>query len=266
MVRAARLLIVDDDLALLEAVRTALSPPHSVAIATTGREALEHVTNGWLPDLVLLDYVLPDASGLALLETIKRAHPSVPIILMTGFGSEDVALQALRLGARDYIKKPFALGHLLSRVQRLLDARRGPRSRGHPRWTLAPASPGPAVEAHADNVRRAIAFIEANLQADLRLEHVAREAGMSKFYFSRRFKATTGASFRAFLARRRIARAVALLGEGRHSISEVYQEVGFKDLSHFSRVFRLLTGQPPSRYRRALRRPSGDLPASHASG
>ncbi|HTU01720.1 MAG TPA: AraC family transcriptional regulator, partial [Candidatus Sulfotelmatobacter sp.] len=87
-----------------------------------------------------------------------------------------------------------------------------------------------------------------------RLEQVAREAGMSKFYFSRQFKAATGASFRGFLARRRVARAVALLGEGKRSVSEVSQDVGFKDLSHFSRVFHLLTGQPPSRYRKAVRR------------
>jgi AraC family transcriptional regulator len=96
----------------------------------------------------------------------------------------------------------------------------------------------------------AIAFIEGQLHSELRLNQVRREAGMSKFHFFRRFKEATGLTFREFLARGRVARALRLLCDRDRSVSQVYLDVGFKDLSHFSRVFRKLTGQSPSRYRR----------------
>ena len=98
-------------------------------------------------------------------------------------------------------------------------------------------------------IQRAIAYIETHLDKHLTLNQVACEAGMSKFHFCRHFKADMGLTFREFLARRRIAKAADLLRQGNQSVSEVYMDVGFKDLSHFSRVFRKITGQPPSRYR-----------------
>ena len=72
---------------------------------------------------------------------------------------------------------------------------------------------------------------------------------MSKFHFCRHFKAVVGMSFQEFLARRRIARASVLLRDHKRTVTEVYLEVGFKDLSHFGRVFRKVTGHPPSRFR-----------------
>jgi AraC-like DNA-binding protein len=100
-----------------------------------------------------------------------------------------------------------------------------------------------------NHLRRALAFIAANLHTHLSLERVAREGGMSKFHFCRHFKSVMGMSFREFLARRRIERASVLLRDLHLSVTEVYLEVGFKDLSHFTRVFRKFTGLPPSRFR-----------------
>ena len=64
------------------------------------------------------------------------------------------------------------------------------------------------------------------------------------------FKSVTGLTFREFLTRRRIVRAIDLLRDQDRSLTDVYLDVGFKDLSHFSRVFRKVTGQSPSRFRR----------------
>jgi AraC family transcriptional regulator len=100
------------------------------------------------------------------------------------------------------------------------------------------------------NLRRAMAFIETHLHTELRLDQVAREAGMSKFHFCRHFKNVADLTFREFLARRRIARGVELLRDRKRSVSDVYLDVGFKNLSHFSRVFLKVTGQSPSRFRR----------------
>ena len=243
-----RILIVDDDPAVLEALSTALTPQFHIIVARTGAEALEALGRN-LPDLVLLDNVLPDMPGLTILAIVKRYLPSLPVVLITGYGSEEISVQAFRAGARDYLKKPIHIAELTARIDEILHARRRAGEA-----SLADRLPGAEIstagqEAFGDNTRRALAFIEANLHIHLSLERVAREAGMSKFHFCRHFKAVIGMSFREFLARRRIARASLLLLDQKRTVTEVYLEVGFKDLSHFGRVFRKVTGHPPSRFR-----------------
>jgi YesN/AraC family two-component response regulator len=246
---SGRILIVDDDPLILEALTAALAPPYEVLRARTGSAALELCGHEPL-DLVLLDYVLPDGSGLTILRAIQQVFPQVLVMLITGFGSEDIAVEAFRAGARDYLRKPISLRDLLTRVEALL-TRRPPA--GEPRLRdflgAKPASPAAGPGSCGGACQRAIAFMEAHLDWPLSLAQVAREAGMSKFHFCRQFKDATGLTFREFLVRRRVARALGLLLDRDRSVSQVYQEVGFKDMSHFSRTFRKLTGQPPSRYR-----------------
>jgi YesN/AraC family two-component response regulator len=245
-----RILIVDDDPGLLDCLQTALVPPHQVLTCLNGLDAFA-IVQEQDPDLVLLDYVLPDVSGLTVLRALKQAYPSIPVILMTAFGSEEIAVEAFRGGVRDYLKKPIRLADLRSRVENLLAARQQADGLvSHAPWRINPPVSKAEVVPYEANLRRAMAFIETHLHTELRLDQVAREAGMSKFRFCRHFKDDTGLTFREFLARRRIARAVELLRDRTRSISEVYLDVGFKDASHFSRVFLKMTGQSPSRFRR----------------
>ena len=250
MLSPGSILIVDDDPAILEAVTVALVPPYKVLTAENGIEALGIVAQEML-SLVLLDYMLPDASGLALLHAIQRIAPSLPIILMTGFGSEDVAVESFRSGVRDYLKKPFSIPNLVAGVERILGP---PKRTARPESStvLGPVAAWPSAERRlpSRSLQRAIAYVEAQLHTPLSLDRVAREAGMSKFHFCRVFKSVTGLTFREFLTRRRIVRAIDLLRDQDRSLTDVYLDVGFKDLSHFSRVFRKVTGQSPSRFRR----------------
>ena len=250
MAPSESILIVDDEPAVREALTSALAPRYKVLAARNGAQALEIAAQHAL-DLVLLDYLLPDGSGLALLHDIQRISPAVPIVLMTGFGSEDVAVESFRSGVRDYLKKPFSIPDLVARVEKILEAARtGARAPSSEVPAAAPGSPGEQLPSSNRNLQRAIAYVEAHLHTHVSLFQVAREAGMSKFHFCRIFKSGTGLTFREFLARRRIARAIDLLRDRQRSLTDIYLEVGFKDMSHFSRVFRRFIGQTPSRYRR----------------
>jgi len=111
-------LIVEDNELLRSFLRTALEPTARVIEAHDVEDALrilEHRGRDTI-DLMLLDYVLPDHSGLDLLKITKCHWPGIPVILMTGFGSEDLAAQAFRDGATDYLKKPIALDALMRTV------------------------------------------------------------------------------------------------------------------------------------------------------
>lgn len=250
MAPSGTILIVDDDPSVLEAVGAALVPPYEVLTARNATNALEIAEEQAL-NLALLDYLLPDASGLSLLRAIQRISPRLPIILMTGFGSEEVAVQSFRSGVWDYLKKPFSVLDLVTRVERTLALSSGQEQTGPRAGRQADAGRLPEADRLPNkSLQRAMAFVEKHLNSSVSLDQVAREAGMSKFHFCRVFKGATNLTFREYLARRRIARAVELLQDRDRSLSQIYLNVGFKDMSHFSRVFRKLVGQPPSRFRR----------------
>jgi DNA-binding NtrC family response regulator len=117
-------LVVEDDPDGLRSVVEALSDAGfsvtGAASATRGRQAFEEHAF----DLVLSDLKLPDGDGLALLEELRRLRPTVPILLMTAYGSVETAVTALKKGAYDYLVKPLDLDDLLAKVRRAAEASR----------------------------------------------------------------------------------------------------------------------------------------------
>lgn len=93
-------------------------------------------------------------------------------------------------------------------------------------------------------------FVDSHLEGDVSLPAIAAHVGLSHFYFSRAFKNATGMSLRQFVIRRRIERAKELLTSSLRSVLDVGHDVGFRNHSHFSSVFRQQTGETPTEYRR----------------
>lgn len=115
----ARILVVDDERtvgALIEALLAAEG--HEVGKAVSGHKGLDAVDQGNL-DLVILDIGLPDLDGWQVLEEIRRSS-DVPVLMLTGRGSEADKVRGLRGGADDYLAKPFGRGELVARVEALL--------------------------------------------------------------------------------------------------------------------------------------------------
>lgn len=109
-----RILYVEDEQSFANVVKFALEEhhDHSVEIAETGEQGIEKLkTNRY--DLVFLDYLLPGISGLDVLRWMKDNHMDIPTVILTAAGSEDVAVEAMKLGAYDYIRKErFEIDHL----------------------------------------------------------------------------------------------------------------------------------------------------------
>jgi DNA-binding NtrC family response regulator len=99
-------LIIDDDACVQRNLSCALAPTHRVHVASTGEEGLEQYERT-VPDVVLLDVMLPQMSGIAVLRALKRMSADLPVIMMTGFAEVSTAVQAIKLGAADYLEKPF---------------------------------------------------------------------------------------------------------------------------------------------------------------
>ncbi|MCC8190540.1 MAG: sigma-54 dependent transcriptional regulator, partial [Planctomycetes bacterium] len=101
------ILFVDDDASLRTVVSIALAKDgHTVATAASGEEALER-SAAQTYDLVIQDVRMPGMNGLELLQRLTVLTPDVPVVVMTAYSTWDVAVEAMRLGAFDYIKKPF---------------------------------------------------------------------------------------------------------------------------------------------------------------
>lgn len=116
MSRPQRILLVEDEVAIRRLLRTILSPHGwEVVEAVTGAEALAQARQS-LPELILLDLGLPDLDGLDLIPALRRERP-VPIIILSSRDQEADKVQALDLGADDYVTKPFSEGELLARIR-----------------------------------------------------------------------------------------------------------------------------------------------------
>src|SRR5690348_520635 len=90
---------------------------YSFIEARDGLEALDQIA-AHSPDLILLDLQMPRLDGIGLLQRMKETNIAIPVVLMTFYGSEEIAIEVFRLGVRDYVIKPFTEDELLAAVER----------------------------------------------------------------------------------------------------------------------------------------------------
>src|SRR5450755_2632454 len=113
MSEAANILLVDDEPGMLRYIRTLLEvDEHKVQTASTGEEAVEHVQKGLKPDLVLLDLLMPGIDGLQTLEQLRHLRPGLKVVMLSCVNDTRKVVQAMRLGAIDYLTKPFQKAEL----------------------------------------------------------------------------------------------------------------------------------------------------------
>ena len=161
---AATVLIVDDEPDIRETIGEILADEGFRALLAGDAAEARRVRSEHDPDLILLDVWMPDSDGISLLKEWRADERGLcPVVMISGHGSVEAAVEATRFGARDFIEKPVSMARLLSTVRKALQPEREPVVRGRD-------EPGPAVpdpQGRSDAVAR--------LRA--RLEAVARAAG-----------------------------------------------------------------------------------------
>jgi DNA-binding NtrC family response regulator len=114
------ILVVDDDRSIREYLAAFLSTcGYAVELVGGGDEALERLAGGYTPALVLLDLMLPGRDGIEILSSIKATYPLIPIVILSGIGQIKTVVEAMKMGASDYLTKPFeeeALGLAIENV------------------------------------------------------------------------------------------------------------------------------------------------------
>ncbi len=174
---AHTILVIEDDRPIREGVVDALTfSGYDVIQAGDGKAGMELALSATY-DLLLLDLVLPEASGFDILEAIRDARPGTPVIVLSARGEEADRVRGLKLGADDYVVKPFSVNELLARVEAVL--RRSPE-----RPEIMPEITLPCGVADLDSS-------EIRYQDGERTELSNREADILRYLASRRGRAVS---------------------------------------------------------------------------
>ncbi|MCH8804531.1 MAG: response regulator transcription factor [Planctomycetes bacterium] len=171
--RRPHILVIEDDAGIRQGVVDALQiGGYATSEASDGRSGLElALTSEW--DLLLLDLLLPEIDGLEILREVRSGRPTSPVIILTARGEENDRVRGLRLGADDYVVKPFGVKELLARVEAVI--RRSPERPSDITTFRVPAGMVnlPRREIQSDDGRRCeLSQLETEL-----LAYLARNAG-----------------------------------------------------------------------------------------
>lgn len=160
MKAAASILLVDDDSVFRHVMSNELRRlGFDVATAASGEEAMAHLERQE-PEIALLDLRLPGIDGLATLKAIRARRPSVEVIMLTGHGSIDTAIESIRQGAFDYVTKPCPLDEIQIRVQRALEQRALRQRASLLERALTPPDPVPSLIGESPEFRRMRHLVE----------------------------------------------------------------------------------------------------------
>ncbi|MDL2293056.1 response regulator [Ruminococcaceae bacterium OttesenSCG-928-D13] len=237
-----------------------------VGTAGGGLEALALVREQH-PHILFTDIRMPGMDGLALIAALRSEFPEMQVTILSGYPEFDYAQRAIRLGVTSYILKPSRMQELeeaLAQMVARLDAAEVPGENapdemtppaGDAEGAPAPLPAGPASpEDTAGNfiIKNAIQYIEAHYAEKLSLPQVAEQVYVSQWHLSKLIARNTGQSFSDLLNGVRIARAKELLEDPALRIWEISEQVGFSDVTHFSRIFKKLENQSANEYRNRL--------------
>jgi len=228
------ILLVDDDAEFREEFREAFEDYRFVE-ARNGAEALDALAKPNEIDLVILDVRLPDMRGTKVLTEVKRLAPELPVVILTGFSSKDVAIEALKGDADDYIEKPVDVEKTAAIIRRLL---------------LNAKSPWPGANSGAeDKIARIKSYVERNCDKTVSLEDAASLVCLSPKYLSRLFKDRTGLGFNEYRLGQKIEQSKRMLRETGATVNQIAYHIGYQNAESFIRIFKKITGRTPSEFR-----------------
>jgi signal transduction histidine kinase/ligand-binding sensor domain-containing protein/DNA-binding response OmpR family regulator len=244
-----RVLIIEDNADVRKYIIDEINRDYKVVEAENGKEGLE-IAKKQNFDLIVSDIMMPEMDGLELCEKIKTdlntSH--IPVILLTARTSDDYRLKGLKLGADDYVFKPFNATVLCARIQNLIENRKLLKQRYSKDLTLTPKDVT-LTSPDEKFLTKTLDIIEKYISdSNFNVDKLVAEIGMSRSVYYRKLKNLTGQSANDFIKTIRLKRAAQILQQNKFTISEVSYEVGFNDPQYFSKCFHRHFGKTPTQY------------------
>lgn len=216
-----------------------------VGEAANGQEGLALIRET-KPDLIVTDIKMPILDGLEMVKALRAEGNAAQVIFLTAYSDFAYAQSAVKLGAVDYLLKPFHDGELEEAVAKLAKPREQETAR-------APHIPGFDLPEGVKSkyVTETLRYISEHYsEEDMSVGMVAQTLGISEGHLSHIFKKETGNTLGSYLTAYRMHRAMELLGDVRNKVYEVAQAVGYRDITYFSATFKKTVGMTPSEYQK----------------
>lgn len=216
-----------------------------VGEAANGAQGLE-AARRLEPSLIITDLKMPQMDGIEMLTALRAEGCTAYVIILTAYDNFAYAQSALRLGAVDYLLKPFHDGDLENAITRV-------QQRQQPTAEAAPIGT-PRKGDKSKYVLEAMDYISKHYnEPDISVGTVAQSLNISEGYLSHTFKKETDYTLLNYLTRYRIHKAMELLKDCRVKVYEVAEQVGYRDIAYFSATFKKYAGISPSEYQLSSR-------------
>lgn len=247
--------MVEDHLDMQKYIEQLLAKDFKVIVASDGKQALKKLIN-FKPDLIISDVRMPGMDGLTFAKKIKENtnYRLIPFITLTAHSNKKDKLTALRIGVDDYLIKPFNPQELLVRVNNLIN-----NAIERNKEFKAERTHGQNFENDFSHDEKVILDLEQTVRdhisdSSFNISTMAQKMAMSESTLNRIVKRMTGFTPGQFIREIRLQQSIHLLEAQQYAtISEVVYEVGFQDVSSFSRLFKNRFGKSPSKYVQSIK-------------
>ena len=256
---ALKVMIVEDNAELKIYIYNSLINKYDVRDASNGVEALSIIGQGWMPDIIVTDLMMPQMDGIGLVNHIRNDFNTshIPIIMITAKHEDDTHLRAMKYGVDGYISKPFTMELLAARIENLMERRRTLLSRFAESGNAG--KKGAKIEIQPDEIvitdrdetliKKVMGWLEENVSdAEVTVDQLAAHVGMGRTSMYNKIKGLTGKSPVELIQDYRLEKATYYLKSGQYSVSETCYKVGFSDPGYFSRTFKKHFGISPVDY------------------
>ena len=258
---AVKVLVVEDNAELRVYMYNNLVNRFEVRDAANGKEALQLMSESWMPDIIVTDLMMPEMDGIELINHIRNDFSTshIPVIMFTAKHESDTHLKAMKYGADGYMTKPFTMELLVARIDNLLEGRRRIIANmassvpvdGGERKAKVRMAPAEVVITDRDEelIARVHRWLEENVaDSETTVDQLAAYVGMGRTSMYNKIKGLTGKSPVELIQEFRLEKATYYLRSGQYSVSETSYKVGFSDPGYFSRSFKKHFGVSPADY------------------
>ena len=257
---ALKVLVIEDNAELKIYIYNSLINKYEVRDASNGKEALQIISDGWMPDMIVTDLMMPEMDGIELINHIRNDFSTshIPVILITAKHENDTHVKAMKYGADGYIAKPFTMELLMARIDNMLERRRSLISTLSSMGAAAGKSSGKVdispqeiviTDRDEQLIKKVMTWLEENVaDADVTVDQLATYVGMGRTSMYNKIKGLTGKSPVELIQDFRLEKATYYLKSGQYSVSETSYKVGFSDPGYFSRTFKKHFGMTPADY------------------
>ncbi|MEA3306391.1 MAG: response regulator [Elusimicrobiota bacterium] len=230
-----KILIVDDDKILRSGIIIGLKE-YEVIETSNAKDALAIIKKPNELDLIILDINMPGMSGLEMLKKIKDISPEKKVIIMTGYSTKNVAIEALKNKADNYIEKPFDIKVIRALIEKELLNKAG--------------SASPSDMNNTDKIEHVKWFLEGNCLKKVTLKDAAEIVYMNPKYLSRLFRENTGMGFNEYKLKIKMEQAKKMLTSTALAIKQISYKLGYANTESFIRQFKKILKITPTQYRK----------------